>query len=59
MSNPVIWFEVMGQDADKFSNFYGRRRRTTDPPSDLRETGHHWACAPSAAQTPSSCRTPV
>jgi hypothetical protein len=39
MSNPVIWFEVMGQDADKFSNFYGRRRRTTDPPSDLRETG--------------------
>jgi predicted enzyme related to lactoylglutathione lyase len=24
MSNPVIGFEVMGQDADKFSNFYGQ-----------------------------------
>jgi predicted enzyme related to lactoylglutathione lyase len=23
MSNPVVWFEVMGQDADKMRNFYG------------------------------------
>ncbi len=22
MSNPVVWFEVMGQDADKLRNFY-------------------------------------
>lgn len=24
MSNPVVWFEVMGQDADKLRSFYGR-----------------------------------
>ncbi len=23
MSNPVVWFEVMGQDADKLRRFYG------------------------------------
>ena len=23
MSNPVVWFEVMGQDADKLRSFYG------------------------------------
>lgn len=23
MSNPVVWFEVMGQDADKIRQFYG------------------------------------
>jgi predicted enzyme related to lactoylglutathione lyase len=24
MSNPVVWFEVMGQDADKLRSFYGK-----------------------------------
>lgn len=24
MSNPVVWFEVMGQDTDKLRTFYGR-----------------------------------
>ena len=23
MSNPVVWFEVMGQDADRLRSFYG------------------------------------
>jgi hypothetical protein len=23
MANPVVWFEVMGQDADKLRSFYG------------------------------------
>ena len=23
MSNPVVWFEVMGQNADKLRSFYG------------------------------------
>lgn len=23
MANPVVWFEVMGQDADKLRDFYG------------------------------------
>ncbi len=23
MTNPVVWFEVMGQDADKLRSFYG------------------------------------
>ena len=24
MSNPVVWFEVMGQDGDKLRSFYGQ-----------------------------------
>jgi predicted enzyme related to lactoylglutathione lyase len=24
MANPVVWFEVMGQDADKLRNFYNQ-----------------------------------
>ena len=24
MTNPVVWFEVMGQDADKLRSFYGK-----------------------------------
>lgn len=24
MSNPVVWFEVMGQNADKLRSFYGK-----------------------------------
>jgi predicted enzyme related to lactoylglutathione lyase len=38
MSNPVVWFEVMGQDADKLRNFYGQllgwKFRTENPLND-------------------------
>jgi predicted enzyme related to lactoylglutathione lyase len=37
MSNPVVWFEVMGQDAAKLRNFYGKLlswKFQTDNPMD-------------------------
>ena len=38
MSNPVVWFEVMGQDADKLRRFYGEllgwKFKTENPMND-------------------------